>query len=377
MSSTGSRILDRVEHIVKLGPRLPGSEAERRCRDLIKEELDEIGGGTCEVEEFTFLNWIPVKQELVRIPDEEIPVTQLGYSAEGDIEAALAHCGSGTEEECRGASGKIALCSSDLDGSIHFLHRIQKYRNAVRSGAVGFVLAGDAGHPPPEGMIRKRERGDIPAVSISYDAARKYLVMDRDTIRLKMSVRNTVREEQSGNVVWRTGKERPGTLLCAHVDSWTPGAWDNASGIATLIELAHELRTRNSRSEITLCFAGCEEFGLFGSRDFCLRHAPEFGLAINVDGVGLDGAEMQVRCSDRGLAGIPPLKGTFSELTLTPWGDHFSFHKAGIPTLFVTSGGINPAQHTTEDSPKILNPQDLEASLILIREIVAYQDSIL
>ena len=374
MPSTGSRILSRVERIVELGPRLPGSEAEDRCRDLIIESLGEIDGGGCEVEEFPFLNWIPVKQSLAILPGTEIPVTQLGYSAVGKVETELADCGSGTKDECRGAGGKIALCSSGLDGSLRFLHRIQKYRNAVRAGALGFLLVGEAGHPPPEGMIRKRGRGSIPAVSLTHEAARKYLLAP-GPVRLRMDVSNVIREDRSANVIWRTGGGHPGIVLCAHMDSWTPGAWDNASGIAVLLEMARELRNRDWGREIALCFTGCEEFGLFGSRDFCRRHASDFCLAVNVDGIGLGGAEIQVRCSDRDLAGIPPLKGIYSDLPLTPWGDHFSFQKSGVPALFVTSGGINPVQHTREDSPKILNPQDLEASLNLLSEIVAYQVS--
>jgi Iap family predicted aminopeptidase len=249
------------------------------------------------------------------------------------------------------------------------------YRNAVEAGALGFILAGEAGHPPPGGMIRKRRRGDIPAVSVSHEVAKKYL--GKDSGRFRLIVSNTVEEARSGNVVCRIGGGTPGIVVCAHIDSWSPGAWDNASGVAVLLELATVLKGEDLNHEVMLCFAGAEEFGLFGSRDFCQRHAPEIGLAINVDGVGLDGAEIQVRCSDRSLAGIPPLRGIYSDLPLTPWGDHFSFHAAGIPTLFMTSGGITPIQHTQEDSPKILNPEDLEASLFLLREIVTYEDSIL
>ena len=377
MSSAGPEILRRIEHIVEFGPRLPGSDAESRCRDYIIDELDRVGRGNIETEVFTFPNWIPVEQELIRVPDTRIPVSQLGYSGEGEVEAELAYCGGGSAPECRDASGKIALCSSEWGNSLQFLHRIQKYRNAVMAGAVGFILMGDAGHPPPEGMIRKRMRGDIPAVSLSHGVARKYLGDGKSGVRLRLRVRNTIRDDSSGNVIWRLGGEVPGIVLCAHMDSWTPGAWDNASGVATLLELAGVLSAQTFDHDVAICFTGGEEYGLFGSRDFCDRHASEFALAINVDGVGLGGAEVQVRCSDRILAGIPPLRGVYSDLPLTPWGDHFSFQQAGIPTLFLTSGGTNPVQHTREDSLKILNPQDLEASLVLLQEIVAYQAPIL
>jgi Iap family predicted aminopeptidase len=344
---------------------------------MITEELDDLGETRWDIEDFAFLNWVPEHQELSSARVKDIPVTQLGYSGEGDVEAELANCGGGTAEECHNAREKLALCSPAWGQSLRFLHRIQMYRNAVEAGALGFILAGEPGHPPPEGMIRKRQRGDIPAVSVSHEVARKYLEDGTDSGRFRMIVSNSVEEDRSGNVVCRLGGGNPGIAVCAHTDSWSTGAWDNASGVALMLELTATLNGEDLNHEVMLCFAGAEEFGLFGSRDFCQRHAPEIGLAINVDGVGLDGAEIQVRCSDRSLASIPPLKGIYSELPLTPWGDHFSFHAAGIPTMFMTSGGVTPIQHTREDSPKILNPEDLEASLFLLREIVTYEDSIL
>jgi Zn-dependent M28 family amino/carboxypeptidase len=71
---------------------------------------------------------------------------------------------------------------------------------------------------------------------------------------------------------------QPITLLCAHYDSvpTTPGADDNASGLAVMLEVARHFAGR----EKNLAFVAfnCEEDGLIGSRDF-VAHLKEYMTA--------------------------------------------------------------------------------------------------
>lgn len=375
--STPSRILSTIGSVAALGPRLPGSRAEADCHRIALEWLRERGVGSVTAEGFDFLDWKPISQSFVSPGGEPIPALQLGFSPPGDITGEVHHCGCGSEDECEGSRGKLAVCSSGLEGSLRFLHRIQKYRNAVRAGALAFVLVGEPGHNPPLGIIRKRQLGQIPAVSVPHEAGRDLLDMGRADGRFRMATVSRTTTGRSRNVVWRMGGRRPGIVLSAHCDSWTQGAWDNASGVASLLVLADWLAGQEVAHDVAMCFTGAEEFGLFGSRHFCSRHPGEFAFAVNVDGVGLRGAELQARCSDQELAGMPPLKGVYSELPLTPWGDHFAFHRAGLRTVFLTSGGASPVQHTGEDTPDCINPTELGSSQALLQEMVAYLDSIL
>ncbi len=371
-----SGILRDVQDICRLGPRLPGSEAEKACHDLVLDRLQRLNHGATEVDGFGFKNWTPLHQQLLSWPgDLELPVTQLGYSPSGCVEGGVAWCGGGTKEECRSGKGLMAVCSSTWESSAGFLHRIEKYRNACQAGSTAFILLGEPGHPTPMGIIRKRTPGTIPAVAMSYLDGRRLLDLATTEDGFRLRTESAISQGLSMNTVWRSGGKRPGTALCAHCDSWSEGAWDNASGVATLLHLAGWLTRHRPVKQVALCFTGAEEYGLFGSRELCSRHKDEFAVAISVDGLGL-GREVQVRCSDRRLASLPPLRGVFSDLPLTPWGDHWSFYQAGIPTLFLTSGGENPAQHTQEDSAQHLKQTDLESSFNLLCKIVAYLDSL-
>jgi len=378
LPDAGKRILSTVETICRLGPRLPGSEVERACRQLILDRLNELGSGSAKAEAFDLLNWTPVSSELTVTPGSlTVPVQQLGYSASSTVEGRLAYCGGGTKDECRPARAGIALCSSEPEISPKFLHRIQKYRNAVEAGARAFILVGEPGHPAPLGIIRKRRSGAIPAVSVEYEASRELLKPEAMQHTFRLKVLNRVFQDHSANVVWQSRGSDPANVICAHYDSWTEGAWDNASGVATLLELALWLSsTQNPERKVILCFSSGEELGLFGSMDFCARRAGRLSFAVNVDGVGYGGAEPQARCSDPDLAKLPPLKGTFSQLPLTPWGDHWSFRRAGVRTIFLTCGGPTPVQHTVEDKPDRLNPSDLEACLNLLRRIATHLGSV-
>ena len=65
------------------------------------------------------------------------------------------------------------------------------------------------------------------------------------------------------------GSERPNAVVevCAHYDSVipSPGADDNASGVAGLLELARVLRNTQPQKTIRFCFFAAEEPGLQGS----------------------------------------------------------------------------------------------------------------
>jgi Zn-dependent M28 family amino/carboxypeptidase len=91
---------------------------------------------------------------------------------------------------------------------------------------------------------------------------------------------------------------RNSLVICAHYDSraedrgdLAPGADDNASGVAVLLETARVLAQAGIEPRVTLAFFGGEEDSLLGSSAFVeellSEHLPLRGV-INVDMVGYD-----------------------------------------------------------------------------------------
>jgi len=147
-----------------------------------------------------------------------------------------------------------------------------------------------------------------------------------------------------------------------------PGADDNASGTAVVLEIARVLATTGSRpkrSLLFLSFAG-EEQGLLGSR-FYVAH-PRYPLSaakamINVDHAGVGNGHIVVGLAklEKAAAQAAAEKvaaGDKMELYgLFPGGDHVPFAEAGLPTAAIVTAGSHPDFHQPTDTPEKINPE--------------------
>lgn len=130
----------------------------------------------------------------------------------------------------------------------------------------------------------------------------------------------------------------------------SPGALDNASGVATLIGLAHAQR---GADDVAFLITDGEELGLAGSRAFVRRSTSALAV-INVDGVDDDGGfylldrfglrrERPPSDPVRALLACAPASDTWVHRRRVPFGlvlDHMSFAKAGIPALTLMRGTV-------------------------------------
>lgn len=165
-----------------------------------------------------------------------------------------------------------------------------------------------------------------------------------------------------------------------------PGADDNASGTAVVLEVARTLASTAAttplrRSVLFVSFSG-EEQGLLGSRAYVAQ--PALPLArtramVNIDhagigngrltvGVtGLDRSEAAKAAAAAGLGERVDLFGFF------PGGDHVPFKEAAVPTITVVSGGPHPHYHQPTDRADTINPDVLQTVaqyvLTLVRQL--------
>jgi Peptidase family M28 len=92
------------------------------------------------------------------------------------------------------------------------------------------------------------------------------------------------RDVRGVNVVARKPGRSPAIIIGAHYDtvSGSPGADDNASGVAALLELSRLLGQVQTQREIVLAALDAEEIGAFGARalatDLSNETAPSFAL---------------------------------------------------------------------------------------------------
>ena len=203
-----------------------------------------------------------------------------------------------------------------------------------------------------------------------------------------------------GNVVGvLPGSETNGpiVLLSAHYDHLGtdkkgkiyPGAADNASGVATLLEVARQLSAAKERPKRTIAFAAfdAEEEMLLGSFAFTCRpdvEAANFAAVVNVDTLGRDfldvvsntvfvagtdrQPELQAQVREFGTeVGIRVLP--VASHLIGPRSDHAAFENRVAPCLFF-SCGTYADYHQPSDTPEKLNYTNLVRSTQVVLKTV-------
>ena len=182
-----------------------------------------------------------------------------------------------------------------------------------------------------------------------------------------------------------SGSRRPDTL------GVHPGADDNASGDAVVLQLAAYFKKERPSRSIIFAFFGAEEQGIVGSKSFVEWMKQDDRKRINLP-AGLDGIvamvnlDMVGRMRDNSLSVSGT--GTSTEfkalaeraadrtdlnITCTPDGygpsDQASFVAADIPVLYLTTGG-HLEYHTPDDIPSTLDYDGMQRTLAFARELV-------
>lgn len=217
-----------------------------------------------------------------------------------------------------------------------------------------------------------------------------------------------VKRHGTNLLAWIPGAERAGRvlLLSAHYDHLGyegqghagrkiySGADDNASGVAALLAMARHFAANPPAHSLLLAFFDGEEAELRGSKHFTL-HPPipldQVEVNVNVDMIGrsadgalwaagtrhapwlrarieavLDDAPVRVRFGHDRLGWVPFLDHDWTEES-----DHFAFHEAGIPWVYLGTRN-DPETHDPADDVESL---DLEffvsATETIVRAVAA------
>ena len=182
-----------------------------------------------------------------------------------------------------------------------------------------------------------------------------------------------------------SGSRRPDTL------GVHPGADDNASGDAVVLELAKYFNKVRAKRSIIFAFFGAEEQGLVGSKAFLEWMKQHDDKRINLPKdkngiVAMVNLDMVGRMRDHAMSvsgtgtssAFKAIAEQVAEQTLlniscTPDGygpsDHASFVAADIPVLFLTTGG-HMEYHTPDDVPSTLNYDGMQQTLEFSQELI-------
>ena len=180
------------------------------------------------------------------------------------------------------------------------------------------------------------------------------------------------------NVVGRLAGEveGPALLLLTHYDSVPtgPGAGDDASGVAAVLEAVRAVRQGSPlRNDLIVLVTDGEESGLLGASLFVEEHpwAGDVGLVLNFEARGNRGPVTLFETSD----GNGALVRGVARATPQPMGSSMSYEvyrrmpndtdltvflEAGISGLNFAMIGNHPAYHTELDTPEALDAGSLQ-----------------
>ena len=301
---------DIVEGLTtEVGPRQAGTEAEARARIWAVAKLKSLGLSNARIEEYQMPTWVRGEETAyVTAPfPQKLHISALGNSGStGDsgLEAEIVYFK--TIDDLRAApdgilKGKIAFVSHAMkatqDGSSYGAFGAARFVGpniAAKKGAAAIVIrsAGTDYHRNPHTGNTNFDAGvtPIPAGALSLPDAENLerMIARGKPVRLKLNLTpRNIGPQTSGNVIADikgSDPKLPIIVIACHLDSWDlgTGAIDDAAGCGIITAAA--LKVVQPKRTIRLLWAGAEEVGIWGGKDYGAKHSNEpHALAMESD----------------------------------------------------------------------------------------------
>ena len=275
--------------------RTGGSIEEEKASNLIKEEIERLGG-TANIEEF-LVDASNIKEErLVFDGMHEIECKGSGYSGNTNhdgVTGELVSISSIEELKMTNLCNKIILTPGKRV-------QYQAYMKAIKEKALGFITTTgdvykknkDVDLDPYLNREPYYKEGYIPTVMIRMKDAERILASGYKTANLILITEDLKRN--SRNVVAEIKGEIEDEIITftAHYDSvaYSKGAYDNGTGVITLLQLYEYYMRNKPKRTLRFIWCGSEEMGLLGSKAYVSNHENELEkivLNINIDMVAV------------------------------------------------------------------------------------------
>lgn len=339
-----------------IGIRAAGTDGERAAADYIAGVLDDAGYDTA-IEPFPIST--RTDGSTVEVAGEDVSVRPffMTGSATAQVAGPLVYAALGSPADFAAveAEGRIVL----LDRGV--LAFGEKARNAELAGALAILVANnEAGRY--NGNVGSRS-ATIPVLAITRAEGERLRPFADAGTTAAVRASIDVIEAESQNVVGRAG-ETCRFYIGGHYDSVPagPGANDNASGTALILELA---RVHRIDGLCVIAF-GAEEIGLRGSQAYVAEHGVDeavfmlnFDMAGRLDDALIIGDDALTALLLPVVDGFPIRAGQFPPFASS---DHVSFLDAGVPAVTITSGD-DPLIHSAGDDTANVSTEALTTML--------------
>jgi len=381
---SSERMYNYVSDIASFGPRDPGSEGDRKAVDYLTNILKQWGCEvfleSCNITNFKF------EESVVEIikPYHKLLNSICHYrsGSTDSVTAELKYVGFGEEINYKNVEVKGSIVLADI-GKIH---PVPKSDLAHKFGAIACLWP----HFNPGNRIAAwglhQNGAPLPVLGISYeDGLLLKKLLEEGSVTVKVKAAASLKPGTQDHIIIDIkGRSKPEeiVLLVAHRETVyiSPGANDNGSGIAVLLELARFFSMIKPKRTLRLIFSAAEEGGGLGMRQYVDKNLNQLKErvkgVINLDMVGEGENLCIVRAGHYPNRRVPTsdwlnekiLKVAQSlNYKLGEWECPFGladierFVEIGIPCAWLYQTG-DPYYHTIDDVPEHVDPNDLKVT---------------
>jgi len=370
----------------EIGPRPAGSEGQRRAEQYIAGVLSECGFAV-DVQRIECPGWHLTSVSL-NAGSQPVEALANPFSPSCRVSAPLVCVQSLEELQQADLAGRIVVMAGDLTAAPFFPKNFDYFRDEAQDAVIqaveqkaplAVITVSHLDVPVP--LIEDADF-PLPSVTVARQAGEglvsgAMLDLTIEAVRLPGFAANIVARGPA------VAEKR--LVVCAHYDTkhYTPGALDNAAGVAALLTLARRLAAEGTTAGMELVAFGGEDSWYPYTADYSTRngaHFPTIAAAINIDGIGLKGSGDTVTflaCPEVLVESVLAAKERYPAISrIDPWysGDHSQFWPKGIPSLALTSaGGFGPyfqVIHTAGDTVENVDTERIEETLQFVHDVV-------
>ncbi len=290
----------------EIGPRTPGSKGIQEAIKYLSHEFEDIGANDVHTEQIEMSIWHdqPAHFELTSPQKQTFQAVQHVYSKAAKVSGELIDAGTATPPELdqlnKCIKGNILLVGGRVAGVPGGkLYPIRQRVNQVcEKGAAGVVVINRHPHTGPmmESLSTHLQEASIPVIGVSCEdgeALLSYIHEGNPSVLIETAGKSS--PGQCANLVAELGPQQATQEvigLSAHLDTFyvNPGAFDNLTGVITLMEIARVLspmREQFKRKLRLVLFSG-HEYGYAGSIAYIKKHKDtlvDMPFLFNMDGL--------------------------------------------------------------------------------------------
>ncbi len=364
MNENISSVKNHLEMLCNtIGPRPTGSAANRAAVDYASEVFKRCGLHV-RLQEFDCMDWKNAGAAL-SVDVRNVPVKASEYSLLCDVAAEYVCVDTVEALESATLGGKIAVLHGELCKEPLMPKNFEFYNPDEHKQIIALLEEKE-----PVAIVTLAPTGDhiiadgdfnIPCAVASAELLDAFV--NSTGSRAKLTITTERVPTKAHNVIATYGNGDKKLCFSAHLDTKaaTPGALDNASGVAALLAFAESLSGKNYPFQIEIVlFNGEDYYSTPGEMAFMGSLTPNYTLAVNVDGIGLKNSATSVsfyacppEIEDKIMARAER-QGGIERIEPWPMGDHMLFATCGIPTIAVTASNIfalmGGVLHSPDDS---------------------------